>query len=358
MPKITSPTDSTLEELCERLSAIANDLDKPNAWPQEQLKICGEYGVYEWFVSERYGGQGWADADIIRAYLQLSAACLTTTFVITQRMGACRRIAIAENNEAIKDELLSDLISGAKFATVGISHLTTSRRHLAKPVLSAEQVDSGFVLDGFSPWVTGAPHADTIVIGATMEDARQVLLAMSTDLEGVTVPPYAELVGLTAGQTGPVKCDHVHVDDRYLLAGPIENVMAQGVGARSGGLQTSTLAIGVARAAIDFIAAEAEKRPDLVEAHDALREEWQQLEDSLLKAADGTAVCTNEQLRTRANSLVLRATQAALTAAKGAGYVIGHPTGRWCREALFFLVWSCPQPVLTANMCELAGISV
>jgi hypothetical protein len=53
---------------------------------------------------------------------------------------------------------------------------------------------------------------------------------------------------------------------------------------------------------------------------------------------------------------VLRATQAALVAAKGAGYVAGHPAGRWCREAMFFLVWSCPQPVLAANLCELAGL--
>jgi hypothetical protein len=56
------------------------------------------------------------------------------------------------------------------------------------------------------------------------------------------------------------------------------------------------------------------------------------------------------------NSLVLRATQATLAAAKGAGYAAGHPAGRWCREALFFLVWSCPAPVLQANLCELAGI--
>jgi hypothetical protein len=53
---------------------------------------------------------------------------------------------------------------------------------------------------------------------------------------------------------------------------------------------------------------------------------------------------------------VLRATQAALAAAKGAGYIAHHPAGRWCREALFFLVWSCPQSVLAANLCELAGI--
>mgnify|MGYP003312524166 CR=1 FL=1 len=79
--------------------------------------------------------------------------------------------------------------------------------------------------------------------------------------------------------------------------------------------------------------------------------------DQLILMAEGTKICSGEDLRIRANSLALRASQASLAAAKGSGYVRGHPAGRWCREALFFLVWSCPKPVMTANLCELAGIS-
>jgi hypothetical protein len=81
------------------------------------------------------------------------------------------------------------------------------------------------------------------------------------------------------------------------------------------------------------------------------------LVEDLLDVARGQSSCSKELIRQRANSLVLRATQAALSAAKGSGYVVGHPAGRWCREALFFLVWSCPQPVAAANLCELAGIA-
>ena len=69
-----------------------------------------------------------------------------------------------------------------------------------------------------------------------------------------------------------------------------------------------------------------------------------------------TASPNTDTIRQRANTLVLRATQAALAASKGAGFVAGHPAERMVREALFFLVWSCPQPVLNANLCELAGI--
>ena len=38
------------------------------------------------------------------------------------------------------------------------------------------------------------------------------------------------------------------------------------------------------------------------------------------------------------------------TATKGAGFVRGHVAEHSVREALFFLVWSCPQPVLTAAL--------
>jgi len=354
--KISSPDHPALTQLQQQLADLAPQLESADAWPEQQLKLCAQYGVFEWFLPKTFGGQEWSEEDIVRGYLKLSAACLTTTFVITQRMGACKRIAICEN-ESLQQAWLPALIAGDKFATVGISHLTTSRRHLAKPVLAAEESDQGFVLSGYSPWVTGAPFADLVVTGATLPDQRQVLLALPTDTPGVTIGPSADLVGLSASRTGAVQLDQVRVDQSMLLAGPIENVIGQGAGAKTGGLQTSTLAIGLADAAIDFLEEEAGKRANLGSPAQAMRAEHSALQSDLLSAAREEPTCSNEALRTRANSLSLRAAQAALTAAKGAGYIITHPAGRWCREALFFLVWSCPQPVLSANLCELAGIA-
>src|SRR5206468_2250983 len=54
------------------------------------------------------------------------------------------------------------------------------------------------------------------------------------------------------------------------------------------------------------------------------------------------------ELRVECTRLVMRATQAALAVAKGAGFVVPHPAQRWARQAQFFLVWSCPQPVMAA----------
>lgn len=355
---IQSPDDPGLAELCAELTALAPKLDAPGAWPARQLELCGRAGVFEWFVPREAGGQGWTESDVVRGYLALSEACLTTTFVITQRAGACSRIA-AGDSEWAKERLLPDLLSGKTFATVGISHLTTSRQHLAQPVLRAEETADGFVLDGYSPWVTGGQFAQHVVVGATLADGRQILVVIDTSLPGVRTPPSPDLVALSASHTGPVECQRAFIDRRWLLAGPVRDVMKSGLGARTGGLQTSTLAVGLSRAAVKFLAAEAQRRTDLAEPAAALQGEVTYLEHALIALAGGESCegWSANDVRTQANSLVLRATQAALAAAKGAGFVAGHPVGRWCREALFFLVWSCPQGVLAANLCELAGIA-
>jgi alkylation response protein AidB-like acyl-CoA dehydrogenase len=352
---IHSPQDPELDRLCEQLTRLGGELDRSERWPDEQLRLCGEAGVFRWFLPRIWGGFEWSDLDVTRGYLRLSAACLTTAFIITQRTGACQRIAGSENDD-LKRQLLEPLNAGQTFATVGISHLTTSRRHLTKPVLAASDEGDHFRLEGFSPWVTGAEHASTIVTGAVLEDGQQILLALPTDLPGVEIPAPPRLVGLTASHTGEVHCHGVRVPRACLLAGPAENVMRSGVGAGTGGLQTSTLALGLVSAALDYLDQESIARPDLAKPAGELRREHDKLLETLLALASGNAVCSNDDLRAGANSLVLRATQAALGAAKGTGYVVGHPAGRWCREALFFLVWSCPAGVLSANLCELAGL--
>ncbi len=351
---ITSPDDAKLDELCEQLAAKTADLDATTQWPEAQLELCSRYGVYQWFMPRAWGGLEWSDSDIIRGYLKLSAACLTTTFIITQRSGACRRIVDSEH-QRLKARLLPGLNSGATFGTVGISHLTTSRRHLAEPAMRAEETRDGFVLDGYSPWVTGAQFADIIVLGATLADGQQVLIALPGGLEEVAVSPPHRFAGLTSSFTGELQCHRLRLGREWLLAGPAENVMAAG-GANTGGLQTSTLAVGLAHSAIKYLENEARERSDLKKPAAELRREHSALQSDLLAIARGKPVCTNEALRARANSFGLRATQAALAAAKGSGYVVGHPAGRMAREALFFLVWSCPQPVMQANLCELAGL--
>jgi hypothetical protein len=142
----------------------------------------------------------------------------------------------------------------------------------------------------------------------------------------------------------------VEVDRRWLLAGPAPQVLSSAKGG-AGGLETSCLALGHAGAAIDDLVAESAARPELKPLADRLEAMRVTLRTELHKLAnEGATAEAAVALRARANALVIRASQAALTAAKGAGFVRPHPAQRRARQALFFLVWSCPRAAAEATL--------
>jgi alkylation response protein AidB-like acyl-CoA dehydrogenase len=229
-------------------------------------------------------------------------------------------------------------------------------------VVRADLSADTIVLDGHVPWVTGARFADILVTGGTCDDGRQVLVALDTSLAGVEVVPPVNMLALNASHTASVHLDHVVLPIRYLLAGPVEQVMKQGGSGGTGSITTSALAIGHVSHALEGIKKEASNRAELDSIHDALDAERVALMDGLSQSARGQQVDNEpppsaEQLRQSANSLVMRATQAYLAACKGAGFCSGHPAERLLREAVFFLVWSCPQPVIHAALREFACLS-
>lgn len=328
-----------------------------NHWPNQQLELMRKAGVYRWFISVEQGGCGWSSRDLAEAYVRLSSACLSSTFILTQRVAALKRIALSPK-ASLRARLLPRFLAGEQTATVGISHLTTSRRHTGPAMEFQQSGQGGIVLNGFCPWVTGANDVSRVVVGAEDEAGQQILAAVKVSSRGVTIDPGFDLIALDDTHTGAVRMKDVLVAEEDIIAGPVKDVLASLGSVSTGSFQTSALALGLTASAIEFLEDEALNRPDLQMSTEALRAQHVSLLAMLFDAADGHPVCTNEDLRRDANSLVLRATQAAMVAAKGAGFMASHPVGRWCREAMFFLVWSCPQAVRDANLCELAGVEI
>jgi alkylation response protein AidB-like acyl-CoA dehydrogenase len=316
-----------------------------SAWPSAGWQAYVRAGVTGWSVPTEYGGAGWSSAEMLEGCLELARIELTPAFVLTQFQAAIGRI-VAGTRPAPKARWLRGLADGSKFATVGISHLTTSRQHTT-PAVQATADGGGYIVTGEIPWVTGVGQADLIVAGATLEDGRQILFALSRNAEGVRIETPAPLLALNGSLTGPVRLENAFIALDDLISDPAAQVLAGGSGPGTGSYMTSATALGHAYGCIDRIEIEADRRPVLNEIVSAFREDADQLRSELLAAARGekSITLTPDAARTRATTLALNASQAYLTAAKGAGFVVGHPAERMAREALFFLVWSCPQTV-------------
>jgi alkylation response protein AidB-like acyl-CoA dehydrogenase len=353
-------TDETrwLEPAIDTLAQLDGAADEAGAWPDRLWRTVVSVGGPKWSIPAEYGGEPCSRSTLLRRYARLAEGSLTAAFLLSQHDAAIRRLASASGpGQDVARTWLQQIARDGIYATVGISHLTTSRRLGERALSATPRPDGGYTIDGAMPWVTGAVHARVIVCGAFLADGQQLLIALPADRPRVRVDPAFDLAALQASCTSEIDCDAVHVEPSEILAGPSPGILSVPGQVGTGGLETSALALGQTRAALRGLTSLATSRPDLAEPAAALAETWLGLASALHDAAEGAeGALSSAQIRSRANTLVLRATQAFLTARKGTGFLRSDSAQRWARQALFFLVWSCPSPLANEVVRDLAGL--
>jgi alkylation response protein AidB-like acyl-CoA dehydrogenase len=341
-------------EVLAGLAAHADGADTEAAWPAESWELLRRSGALGWAVPRKFGGLGLDRIAQLDSSEQLASACLTTAFIFSQREAALRWLLEAPS--AVQQQYLPALARGEYFVTVGISQLTTSRQH-RPPSLRARPLGSDdhptvYRIDGLIPWVTGADQATAVIAGAALEDGRQIVFMLPRSEPGVTVDPPLRLASLAGSRTAQIHCTAVEAPADRVLAGPASQLVRSG-----GGLETSCLALGLARAAVAALDQEASRRVEAGPPAARLRQALDTARQRLHELAAGSpSVDDILGLRVICTRLALRATQASLAVAKGTGFLVPHPAQRWAGQALFFLVWSCPLPAAAGLLADLAAI--
>ncbi len=357
IPDWDGPEDVELRLLAARLAEHDGEADAAGVFPEGLWAMLVASGSTRWALPDRFANSGGDRPGLVRRYARVAEGSLTAAFILTQHDAAVRRLVLSSGTgRKTADFWLDRIAANEAFATVGISQLTTSRRHGAQAMIAREHA-GGFVLDGVMPWVTAAERADVFVTGGVLDDGRQMMAILPRERAGVSVRPAFDLAALGASCTSEVACEGVVIRPEEVLAGPAMDVMSTPGLAGTGGLETSAVAMGQARAALVALAKESTSREDLIEPAESLFEAWRELASKLMASAENRPEAPpSASIRVEANALVLRATQAYLTARKGSGFVKTEPAQRWARQALFFLVWSCPTPVARAAIRDLAGL--
>ncbi len=219
------------------------------SWPESLWETMVDLGAPRWTLPESYDGGDCPRPLLVQRYARLAGGSLTAVFILSQHDAALRRL-LAATGHATADRWLNEVGRGQAVATVGLSHLTTSRR-LGPQAIQVTEVGPGrYRLDGSMPWVTAAGRADLVVTGASLGDGRQMLIALPTDRPGVEVCPPFPLAALQASCTSEVTLRAVNVDAIDLIAGPAPDILSHAGAVGTGGLETSALALGQAHAAL------------------------------------------------------------------------------------------------------------
>jgi alkylation response protein AidB-like acyl-CoA dehydrogenase len=346
----------TWNEALARIAGRAGVVAAEGIWPADSVADLVACGAMGWAIPVADGGSGMDAVVLHECYEQLCAACLTTGLVFTQRDAAVGHLVAAERTETVS-RLLREMARGERFATIGISQLTTSRQHLP-PAVRALAVEGGFVIDGAVPWVTSLHHNDRVIVGAVLPDRMQVLVALDVRAAGVAMSEAMRLASLTGSDTGELRLKDVRVAVADVIAGPSENVLAARNAVRGFTTTTCILPLGVAGGAISQARELAAGRSAAyVEAVKRLAEEHRVLRGEVYAVGVGDeslVTAKGAELRARANTLAARASLAALELAKGHGFLAGEAAQRRAREAMFFFVWSSPPAVIEKTLRALA----
>ena len=337
--------DPVLPEIRRR----ADMLDVSGDWPTEDLRELDSAGFLARALPESFGGTAAPALDQHMGYEAIARASLAVALIVSQRDAA---IGLIDASQSLARDAFLKRVASGEFTTVGIAQLTTSRQG-GKPALLAVPDGGGYRIDGSIPWCTGAARAGFIVVGAVTEDSRHLLFALPSESPGLEVDPPLTLVALRSTWTTALHCQGVHVPLSDVLAGPAQKVLSRN---NHLALGQAFLAMGLCRSGIDLIA---EHRSDAAaSAAASFDAQLQALREQVLslcqtgrepEAADAAAA-----IRARCNDLAVRITHAAVALYKGSALLAGHPAQRLAREAMFLLVWSCPNPVIDCTVEMLA----
>jgi alkylation response protein AidB-like acyl-CoA dehydrogenase len=113
--------------------------------------------------------------------------------------------------------------------------------------------------------------------------------------------------------------------------------------------------MGLCRSALDLIAGHDSERAR--QTHKKLGDQLDSLRGSVLRFCESPApdAADAPRLRGACNDLAVRITHAAVALYKGTALLSNHPAQRLAREAMFLLVWSCPDPVIDCTVELLSG---
>jgi len=338
-----------LKGLLPAIAARATMLDRTGDWPEADLRDLGNIGAWRWFVPRIFGGDEIDPFELHVRYEALASASVATALIVSQRDSAVGLIDSAQDSP-LRGEILPGMASGELFATIGIAQLTTSQQG----GLRATATTGGYRLNGIIPWSTGAAKAKFVFAGANVEDGQQILSVLPTDLPGVSIGQPMPLVALRSSWTSRIELRNVSLDRRWILRGPVPKALS----GRSRGvpLGQAFLALGLCRGALELIRSQDSDRARSLATR--LGEQLSAVRNRVLELCrsgrEADAAAEGPALRANCNDLAVRITQTAVALHKGSALLLDHPAQRLAREAMFFLVWSCPDPVIDCTVNVLA----
>lgn len=336
------------EEILKPARALADDIFRPGAEKADLGDIHGQVGAnirllaearfFGLGIAKAYGGLE-ADEATRREYTEIMASACGVTAFVQQQLHAGGNFVGNARYDSLKREMLPKFASGEVLCGVAFSHL----RRPGSPLVHAERVNGGYLINGVAPWVTGWSLLDAFILGAAMPNGDHLFAYVPKEgnahsLENGSPIPLAVM---NAGDTVEVRCTDLFVPEEYALyERPADALRRSDFCGITGGVY---LPLGCARGSVHALRALGEKRrkDTFTDAADELMREIEIVRGEALQWSGACADLPDYKdhaLHARAGAIALavRAAHAVVTATGGAAHLLSNPAQRLMREAMFY----------------------
>ena len=339
-----------------QIAPQANQLDRH---PEALKAALTQMGDRSWLglkAPVKLGGTGLSEPEYRQLQIAMARTSGALTFLQTQHQSAVAKLA-QSGNQVLQQEFFPQVVRGDRLIGVGFSHL----RRSGTPVMQAQEQRMGYLLSGKVPWVTGYDIFTHFILGATLDDGRELYTVLPLhnciQPEGgeINVDRPMDLLAVTATNTVSVNLDRWFLEsDRVVSINPAGAIHAS---SRRNILNHGFFALGCALAGLDIVQAIADKKQleFLKESQRALQEEVKDLTSQAIAsiAEPNTTYQHQLKLRTQAIDLAQRCSQAGVIASSGAANYFNSSAGRVYREALLFTVSGQTTDVMAASIRNL-----
>jgi alkylation response protein AidB-like acyl-CoA dehydrogenase len=188
--------------------------------PDDFLDELKEFGMFGLVIPEEYGGMGLGNMAYSRALQQVGNYDASVALTVGAHSSIGMRGLLLFGTEEQNNRYLKKLASGEMIAAYCLTEPGAGSDAAAITTTAVKKGDH-WVLNGNKLWITNGGFADFFTVFAkTPEEeggGKMTAFIVTKDMEGVSIGPHEDKMGIRASSTTTMHLDNVEVPDSNVL---------------------------------------------------------------------------------------------------------------------------------------------
>ena len=240
----------------KEVAPIASNIDESNEFPRSIWPKLGELGVLGMTVEQSYGGVdlGYLAHTVVMEEISRASASVGLSYGAHSNL--CVNQIARYGSEGQKQRYLPQLVSGESVGALAMSE-HNSGSDVVSLGLRARAEGDDYILNGSKMWITNGPHADVLVVYATVDPDLGTkgitAFLIEKEMAGFSTGQKLNKLGMRGSDTAELIFEDCRVSKQQVLGR-----VGQGVKILMSGLDYERVVLaggplGIMRAGLDIV---------------------------------------------------------------------------------------------------------